>query len=249
MSTLVELGGSFIDALGVVLRFFHDSVAGFAGSYAWALAIIMLTVVVRIILLPLTIKQVNSMRGMQKIQPEIKKLQNKYKVDKGLMKTDPEKYRAQRQRQQEAMMGLYKEHNVNPMGGCLPLLAQAPIFLALFRLLFTDRIPELDTARFFFIDSLAALPMQAGWGAFILIVLMAATTYYQQRQMMAKNPASAQMPQQKVLLYVLPIMLFVVSFNIPVGVLIYWVTTNGWTIGQQFVMFRNVEVETEKPKA
>ena len=253
MSGIVELGGQFIDALGVVLRFFHDATEAFAGDYAWALAIMLLTVAVRILLLPLAIKQINSMRGMQKIQPEMKKIQNKYKADRSLMKTDPEKYRAQRQKQQEAMMALYKEHNVNPAGGCLPLLAQAPIFLALFRLLFTDRIPELQDAPFFLIDSLGRLPMQAGAdgspaiGAFILAVLMGLTTFLTQKQMMASNPASSQMPQQKVLLYVMPLMLMVFSFNIPVGVLIYWVTTNLWTMAQQWFMFRNVVAETANP--
>lgn len=249
MSGLLELGGQFIDALGLVLRFFHDASVGVFGEYSWALAIMMLTVAVRIVLLPLAIKQINSMRGMQKIQPEIKKVQKKYKADRELMKTDPEKYRAQRQKQQEAMMALYKEHGVNPAGGCLPLLAQAPIFLALFRLLFTDRIPELQDAPFFLIESLGRLPMSAGpdggpaIGAFLLAGLMGLTTFLTQRQMMASNPASSQMPQQKVLLYVMPIMLAVFSFNIPVGVLIYWVTTNLWTMAQQWFMFRNVASE------
>lgn len=250
MNELLEFGGAFVDGLGVVLRAFEGFVAPFTGAWAWGFAIMLLTVAVRIILLPLTIKQVNSMRGMQKLQPEVKKLQKKYKVDKTLMKTNPDKYRAQRQRQQEAMMSLYKEHNVNPMGGCLPLLAQMPIFFALFRLLYTDRIPELDTSGFVGITSLAETPANAGIGAIVLVVLMALSTFYQQKQMMDNNPASADNPQQKILLYALPAMLLFISFQIPAGVLVYWVTTNLWTIGQQFIMFRNVsKSESTPPKA
>ncbi len=239
MGSIVELGGQFVDGLGQVLRFLNG-LMGFTGEYSWAFAIIALTVLVRVLLLPLAIKQINSMRAMQKIQPEMKKLQNKYKTDRSLIKTDPEKFKAQRQKQQEAMQALYKEHNVNPAAGCLPLLAQAPIFFALFRLLYSGRVEELDQAGFFLINSLSSFPQNAGFGAFVLVALMGATTFLTQKQMMASNPASAQMPQQKILLYVMPIMLLVFSFNIPVGVLLYWVTTNVWTMGQQWVMFRNV---------
>jgi YidC/Oxa1 family membrane protein insertase len=242
LGSLVEFGGQFIDFLGEVLRFLNGIMA-FTGEYSWAFAIILLTIAVRILLLPLAVKQINSMRAMQKIQPELKKVQKKYKVDRSLMRTNPEKFRAQQQKQREAMMTLYQEHNVNPAAGCLPLLAQAPIFFALFRLLFSERIPELDQAGFFFISSLSDLPMNAGFGALVLAALMGGTTYLTQKQMMASNPSSAQMPQQKVLLYVMPIMLLVFSFNMPVGVLLYWVTTNVWTMGQQWLMFRNVTSE------
>ena len=245
MREIIELGGRFVDGLGVVLRFLHDMQPPLTGGWAWAFAIMMLTVLVRVLLLPLTIKQVNSMRGMQRLQPEVKKIQKKYHVERSLMKTDPEKYRAKRQKQQEALMALYKEHNVNPMGGCLPLLAQAPIFLALFRLLYSDRIPELEEATFFLIDSLATPPPGAGIGSVLMVLLMGGTMFLTQKQMMASNPAASQMPQQKVLLYAMPLVLMVFSFQIPVGVLIYWVTTNLWTMGQQWVMFRNVRAEAK----
>lgn len=240
MGSIAEFGGQFVNGLGVVLRFFNDLLT-FTGDWSWAFAIMLLTLAVRVILLPLAIKQINSMRAMQKIQPEMKKIQKKYKTDRSLMRTNPEKYRAQQQKQREAMMELYKEHNVNPAGGCLPLLAQAPIFFALFRLLYSDRVPELDQAGFFLIDSLRAIPTEAGIGAFLLVALMAGTTFLTQKQMMASNPASSQMPQQKVMLYVMPAMLLVFSFNIPVGVLLYWVTTNLWTMAQQWFMFRNLD--------
>lgn len=248
MGSVVEFGAQFVNGLGEVLRFLNG-VVSFTGSYSWAFAIILLTIVVRVLLLPLAIKQINSMRAMQKLQPEMKKIQKKYKTDRSLMKTNPEKYRAQQQKQREAMMALYKEHNVNPAGGCLPLLAQAPIFFALFRLLYSDRIEELDQAGFFFIEGLSNMPLEAGIGAPILALLMGGTTFLTQKQMMASNPASSQMPQQKVLLYVMPVMLLVFSFQIPVGVLLYWVTTNMWTMGQQWFMFRNVDPQASAKPA
>jgi YidC/Oxa1 family membrane protein insertase len=185
------------------------------------------------------------MRAMQQLQPEIKKIQKKYKADRDLMRKNPDKFRQQRQKQQEEMMALYKEHNVNPAAGCLPLLLQLPVFFALFRLLYDEaRVPELAAAGFLLIESLTSTPLQAGaaaLGAWLLVVLMGATTYYSQRQMMANNPAAAEQPHMKIMLYVMPVMLTVFAVNFPIGVLLYWVTTNLWTIGQQWVMFRNIE--------
>jgi YidC/Oxa1 family membrane protein insertase len=242
----VTIWNAALDALGGLLEFFHDAFAGvpLMGAWAWAWAIMALTVVVRLVLLPLAVKQINSMRAMQQLQPEIKKIQKKYKTDRDQMKKNPEKFRQQRQKQQEEMMALYKEHNVNPAAGCLPLILQIPVFIALFRLLFDpQRVPELAEARFLFVDSLTSTPLEvgiAGVGAWVLVVLMGATTYYSQRQMMANNPAASEQPHMKIMLYVMPVMLTVFAVNFPVGVVIYWVTTNLWTIGQQWVMFRNV---------
>ncbi len=247
----MTLWNAFLDLLEQLLTFFHDTYAGLPllGAWPWAWAIVTLTVVVRVVLLPLAIKQINSMRGMQQLQPEIKRIQKKYKTDRDLMRKNPEKFRAQRQKQQEEMMKLYKEHNVNPVGGCLPLLLQLPIFFALFRLLFDEaRVTELETARFFFVDGLTQTPwtlLGAGFtgyaGAWVLVVLMGATTYFSQRQMMANNPAAADQPHMKIMLYVMPVMLTVFAVNFPIGVVLYWVTTNFWTMGQQWIMFRKVE--------
>ncbi|HVM15901.1 MAG TPA: YidC/Oxa1 family membrane protein insertase [Egibacteraceae bacterium] len=234
-----------IDGLGVVLRFFHDTVDPLpvVGLAAWGWAIILLTFSVRVVLLPLAVKQISSMRAMQGLQPEMKKIQAKYKADRSMMRTNPEKYREKRQKQQEEMMKLYKEHNVNPAASCLPLLAQMPIFFALFTLLRDDRrVPELATEGFYAIPNLAEVPTtQMGVGVVLLIALMGLSTFLSQKQMMASNPAAAQQPQQKVLLYAMPVMLTVFAVNLPVGVLLYWVTTNVWTMAQQYVMFRNIE--------
>ncbi len=241
---------SLIDGLGLVLRFFHDATEGLVGLNSWGWAIVLLTIAVRLVLLPLAIKQINSMRGMQRLQPEIKKVQAKYKTDRDMMKKNPEKYRERRQKQQEEMMALYKEHGVNPAAGCLPLLLQMPIFFALFRLLQdAQRVPELTGAPFYIIDNLSDLANAGGVGGFMLIALMGLSTFYSQKQMMASNPASAQNQQQKILLYVMPVMLLIFAFNMPIGVLLYWVTTNVWTIVQQFVMFRNIEPEAKAAAA
>ena len=244
-----ELLNAVAEALGQVLRFLHSMVEPVTGAAAWGWAIILLTLLVRVVMLPLAVKQINSMRAMQRLQPEIKKLQAKYKTDRSMMKTDPEKYREKRAKQQEEMMKLYKEHNVNPAAGCLPLLLQMPIFFALFRLLSSDTIvPQLETARFYFAQ-LAERPNEAGFAAYLLIALMGATTFYSQKQMMASNPGSMENPQQRTMLYVMPVVLTVFAINLQVGVLLYWVTTNLWTMAQQWVMFRELDHESAAKKA
>lgn len=237
----MNLWNGVLDFLESVLTGFHDFVVPVAGDNAWGWAIIMLTVAVRVVLLPLAIKQINSMRAMQKLQPEIKKLQSKYKVDRSLMRTDPEKFRTQRTKQQEAMMGLYKEHGVNPAASCLPLLAQMPVFFALFVVLARGRVDELDGASFYLVSDLTQFAGEAGLGAYLLIAAMAGTTFLTQKQMMRTNPAAAEGPQ-KILLYVMPVMLLVFSVRMPVGVLLYWVTTNIFQATQQWFMLRDVKV-------
>ncbi|HWH33055.1 MAG TPA: YidC/Oxa1 family membrane protein insertase [Egibacteraceae bacterium] len=238
-----ELLTSVAEALGEVLRVLHSLVEPVTGAAAWGWAIILLTLLVRVVMLPLAVKQINSMRAMQRLQPEIKKLQAKYKTDRSMMRTDPEKYRERRAKQQEEMMKLYKEHNVNPAAGCLPLLLQMPIFFALFRLLSsTEIVPQLNTAGFYFAQ-LAERPTQAGLGAWALIALMGYTTYFSQKQMMASNPGAAENPQQRMMLYLMPVVLTVFAVNLQTGVLLYWVTTNIWTMAQQWVMFRGLDHE------
>ena len=229
---------ALLDALTGVLEYFHSLVAPATGLNAWGWAIILLTVAVRIVLLPLAIKQTRSQRAMQSLQPEMKKIQAKYKADRGLMKTDPDKYRDLRAKQQSAMMELYKEHGVNPASGCLPLVAQLPIFFALFSVL--RGFEGLREGQFYLLPTLTDPPSVVGATSYFLLLLMGLTTYYSSRQMMAATPGGgdAQQQQQKIMMYVMPVMLVVFSWNMPVGVLLYWVTTNIWTIGQQFVMFR-----------
>ncbi|MEX1178397.1 MAG: YidC/Oxa1 family membrane protein insertase [Nitriliruptor sp.] len=241
----------FEQALGGLEQLFS-----FTGEASWGWAIIGLTLVIRLLLLPLAIKQIRSMRAMQAIQPQMKAIQKKYKADRDLMKKDPEQYKAKKQKMNEEMMALYQAEGVNPAASCLPLLAQAPVFFALFSILRGDRASELAGESFYFFTSLVpeegltALVSAAGWPGWLLIVTMAATMFVSQKQTMARQTATGgdnpMAQQQKVLLYVMPVFLAVISFNLPLGVLLYWVTTNAWQAVQQWFMLREVEHEVEE---
>jgi YidC/Oxa1 family membrane protein insertase len=239
----------------------HDLLVwvGMSGGsgWAWVLSIVGLTIVIRILIIPLFFKQIKAARGMQLVQPEMQKLQKRYKG-----KTDP----ASRQKMQEEMMALYREHGTNPFASCLPILLQMPIFFALFRVLNSlGPLSQGDYPR----DSIGPLTQELAqeaetstlFGAPIsetflssdlittrivtvfLIIAMSATTFLTQRQLTMKNmpPSALQGPmaqQQKVLLYVLPLIFAFSGVNFPIGVLIYWTTTNLWSMGQQFYTIR-----------
>jgi YidC/Oxa1 family membrane protein insertase len=200
------------------LQFFADL------SGDWGLAIIMLTIAVRIVILPLTIKQTKSMYEMRKIQPKLKKLQEKYKKDK--------------QKLQEEIMKFYKEHKVNPLAGCLPLLLQLPIMFALFRVLI-----RLEDERFLFVLPNISLSASAAQGElvllaqapyYLLVVLMVITTYIPSK-MMSTDPQ-----QDKMMLFMSVFMAFI-GWSLPAGVLLYLVVSQVWTIGQQYVSIRGAE--------
>ncbi len=218
------------------------------GGAAWVLSIVGLTLVVRAALIPLFVKQIKSSRNMQLIQPKVKELQKKYGHD--------------RERLAQETMNLYKETGTNPFAACLPLLVQSPIFIALFRLLdqaqknhtangfmTTEQATSLANAKLFgtipisatFIHNQGLVSVQIV--AAILVVAMTATTFTTQRQLMSKNmPADAMSgpyaQQQKMLLYVLPVAFAAGGVAFPIGVLVYWTTTNLWTMGQQFYVIR-----------
>ena len=224
-----------------------------SSGWTWALSIVGLVIVIRIILIPLFVKQIKASRGLQLVQPEIKKIQAKYKG-----KTDQES----RQKMTQETMALYKDTGTNPFASCLPILLQAPIFFALFRVL--NSIPKNGTHIGALTDTLRAQADRATlFGSpisatfinsdltstkiltVILIILMSASTFTTQRQLMMKNmPASAMdnpfAQQQKVLLYVLPLVFAVSGVNFPIGVLLYWLTTNVWSMGQQFYVIRRM---------
>lgn len=241
-----EFGQTILGVFSSILGWIHDSVEPLFGVHSWGWAIVGLTVLVRVLLLPLAIKQTRSMKAMQKLQPQIKALQDKYKTDREMMRKDPEKYKARRQKMNEEMMALYQREGANPAASCLPLLAQAPVFLALFWTL-RDEV-ALRGAPFYFVTGaseggLEQLVSAAGWPGWLLIVLMSGTMFLSQKQMMARSASSSDnsmmAQQQKILLYAMPVILAVVSFQFPLGILLYWVTTNVWQIAQQAIILRD----------
>jgi YidC/Oxa1 family membrane protein insertase len=225
-----------------------------ASGWTWALSIIGLVIVIRIILIPLFVKQIKASRGMQLIQPEIQKIQKKYKG-----KTDP----ASRQAMTQETMALYRESGTNPFASCLPILLQSPVFFALYRVLRNiaqsnphaigpfslSLIHQADRATLFgarlsdkFIgaETLSTQILTA-----VLIVLMSLSTFTTQRQLMQKNMPAAALDnpfakQQKMLMYILPFFFFITGPNFPIGVLLYWLTTNVWSMGQQFYVIRRM---------
>lgn len=232
---------------GIVLL--HGVFEPMFGAHAWGWAIIGLTLVIRVLLLPLAIKQTRSMREMQALQPKVKAIQERYKTDRSMLKSDPDKYKSQKQKMNEEVMALYKEHNVNPAAGCLPLLLQAPIFFALFRVLQAEEMAvngsavDFASQTFYVFSPLgeAANASIWGWG---LIVAMAITMFVTQWQMQGRTQGDTA-TQQKVLMYAMPLFLGFVAQGLPIGVLLYWVTTNIWQLGQQQIIFYEVAHEDD----
>ncbi len=249
--------GSFIMTplyylISVVLVGFHEVLGKVfepGSSWAWGLSIVGLTLVIRAALIPLFVKQIKSSRNMQLLQPKVKELQKKYGHD--------------RERLAQETMALYKETGTNPLASCLPLLVQMPIFWALFRLIdhaagqehqghgvLTQTLAKSFANAPFFGGTLSASFTNDGGhisvkiAAGVLVVLMIATTFMTQRQLMAKNMPPGAMTgqyaqQQKMLLYVLPLVFGVGGIAFPIGVLFYWTTSNIWTMCQQFYVIRN----------
>lgn len=238
-------------AVSWVIKTIHSLLSpifGAASGVSWSLAIIGLVILIRIILIPLFVKQIKSQRALTALQPHLKEIQKKYKDD--------------RQKQSEEMMKLYKEHKTNPLASCFPILAQAPIFFALFTVLngigknppiahgvLTDKdVVNAAQAKFFgapisetFLGSTNGTVKLV---TVLLIAFMSLTTFTTQRQLMVKgmpkmdSSNNMMLQQQKIMLYLFPIIFAVSGVNFPIGVLIYWSTTNLWTWGQQFYVIK-----------
>lgn len=204
-----------IDVANAVLKFFHDNV-----GLSWGMSIVAITVCTRAILIPLTYKQIKGMRAMQALQPQIKELQEKYKNDK--------------QRMQQEMMRFYKENKVNPFASCVPLLAQLPVFITLFYTLRTELPNDIGCgsggctagqASFLFVHDLTS--SAHGAELIVLLVLYVGTQLASGFFMSVTADKS-----QRMMMFVLPLIFvpFVISF--PAGLIVYWITTNLWTIGQ-----------------
>ncbi|WP_082589107.1 membrane protein insertase YidC [Nostocoides sp. Soil756] len=244
-----------------IMYSFHQALTAIgmpeASGWTWGLSIVGLVIVMRAAMIPLFVKQIKASRKLQLIQPEMQKIQKKYKG-----KNDPES----RQAMTQETMDLYKKEGTNPFSSCLPILVQSPFFFGLFRVL--NGLQKISTGE---TDPIGPITKQVAsqaerasiFGAqlsdhflgadrlstqivtIVLIVLMSATTFTTQRQLMTKNmPQSALdspfAKQQKMLLYVFPLVFAVSGVNFPIGVLIYWFTTNVWSMTQQFYVIRRM---------
>ena len=207
-----------IDIANEVLEFFHDSV-----GLSWGGAIIALTIVTRALLIPLTYKQLKGMRALQALQPQIKEIQAKYKND--------------RQRMQQEMMRFYQENKVNPFASCIPLLAQLPVFITLFYLLQNELPDDIgckagecgSEASFLFISDLTT---KAAGGELIALLVLYVGTQLISGMVMALTADKSQ----RVMMFVLPFIFVPFVINFPAGLVLYWITTNIWTIGQQYTI-------------
>src|SRR5215218_2088577 len=205
-----------IDACQWILEFWHDLIGNFPGSWGWS--IILLTFTVRLAILPLTFKGVKSMQRLQVLQPKIKEIQARYKDD--------------RQRMNQEVMAFYQREKVNPLGSCLPLLLQIPFFIALFSLLrsSTFKTDIASNPGFLAIDNLSKTVTEPALLA-VLIVLYVGT----QLAASAVTAISAD-PTQRRIMFALPFVFVIFIINFPAGLIVYWITTNVWTIGQQLLV-------------
>lgn len=203
-----------IDAADAVLTFFAEN-AGFG----YGVAIILLTFVTRIVILPLSLRQIRSMRSLQAYGPQIKELNERYKDDP--------------QRKQREMMEFYRENNINPLASCFPLLLQLPVFFALFSLLrsqsFKEEVLAYGDPGFLFIPNLTDKAVGAVLVTLIIVYFVT---------MVASMAVSAQQAEgaQRVMLFALPVIFTPFIIGFPAGLIVYWITTNVWTIGQQYVV-------------
>jgi len=215
---------------------------------SWSLSIMGLVILIRVLLIPLFVKQIKSQRALTALQPHMKEIQKKHKDD--------------RQKQSEEMMKLYKEHKTNPLASCFPILAQAPIFFALFTVLNgIGKHPPVahGVLTQHDVDSAAqatifGAPISSTFlgttnstvkiVTIVLIAFMSLTTFTTQRQLMLKgmpkmdSSNNMMLQQQKIMLYAFPVIFAISGVNFPIGVLIYWSTTNLWTWGQQFYVIK-----------
>ncbi|HEY1332546.1 MAG TPA: YidC/Oxa1 family membrane protein insertase [Actinomycetota bacterium] len=266
----VEIVQEVLNGIGAALARIYDLIPNYG------IVIILFTLGIRVLLLPLGIKQVRSMQAMQAIQPKIKELQQKYKGNK--------------QKQQEEMMALYREHGVNPLGGCLPMLLQLPVLIALFAVLkvpggvehipanssLHEAIVHQTSGVYFLGANLLCSAREAGTDVavqsssgkpagdithldcsgsnpvlvripyYLFALLMIGTTFYQQRQMQRASPTNQQ---QQTLTRILPLFFGVWGYLFPAGLVVYWTTTNLVQIGQQHFMLpkKGSQPEPEKP--
>ena len=214
------LGIPVIDQLEAIMRhvllWFHTSL-----GFTWAWSIVATTVCVRMLLVPLTIRQIHSMQSLQKHAPEMKRIQQKYKAD--------------RQKQNEELMKFYRENNINPAASCLPMLFQLPVFIALYYTLKHYKFPPgSDLSFLHFIPSIAD-GTTAHWGGFVLLVV-----YVASQMVSSLFMAPTTQKSQRIVFVLMPLVFVFVIARFPAGLVLYWVTTNLWTVGQGLITRRLV---------
>jgi YidC/Oxa1 family membrane protein insertase len=225
----LEFFSSIFSPIESLLRFVLESLfaitsaAGFA-SYGWA--IILLTIIVKMALYPLTVKQVKSMKAMQELSPKMKKIQEKYKDNPQMM--------------QQKIGALYQEAGVNPLAGCLPLLIQMPILMGMYYSLYNFSYPTPESAYFLWMTS-----MSDPDPLYILPVLSALTTFLQQKM----TTTDSNNPQMKMMMFIMPLFIGWISINFPSGLVLYWVTMNVVQIVQQWWMYRGDNAAPKKEAA
>jgi YidC/Oxa1 family membrane protein insertase len=212
MVPLANIFQPLIDVANSVLTFFYDNI-----GVSWGISIILLTIVTRLLILPLSLKQIRSMRSLQAHQPEIKKIQERYKDD--------------RQRQQREMMAFYQENKINPFASCVPLILQLPVFIALYQLLRSDTFnTEIAHSPGFL--GISDLSVKATGATLVILLVLYFVTMVGSTSIMA---ASAE-GSQRLLMFALPVIFTPIIINFPAGLVVYWITTNIWTMGQQWVV-------------
>ena len=184
------------------------------GLVSYGYAIILLTIIVKFLLYPLTVKQVKSMKAMQEIAPKMKKIQEKYKDNPQVM--------------QQKVAALYKDAGVNPLAGCLPLLVQMPILMGMYYSLYNLEYPSADAAQFLWLPSLSQADPY-----YILPILNVLTTFYQTRQ-----TSDMSNPQMKMMMLIMPLFIGFISLTFPSGLVLYWVVMNLCQILQQWWIYR-----------
>ncbi|MDO8211460.1 YidC/Oxa1 family membrane protein insertase [Conexibacter sp. CPCC 206217] len=226
-----------IDVLEQVLLFFHDTI-----GVGWGLSIIFLTITVRLLLLPLTLRQVKSMQRLQLLAPELRRIQARYRDDK--------------QRQQQEMMKFYRENRVNPLASCFPLLFQLPFFISLYYMLRTDLRMDIcgQTAKACAdatVANFASVGAKPGTEGFLFIpdltgratgaVLVVLIVLYVGTQIASGLLSTASMDRnQRMIMLALPVVFVAFIINFPAGLMLYWITTNCWTIVQQLIVRKTV---------
>jgi YidC/Oxa1 family membrane protein insertase len=215
----IQLAPQFlVEIVNNVLQFFHDN-----AGLSWGGAIIALTVCTRAVLIPLTYKQLKGMRALQALQPQLKEIQAKYKNDK--------------QRMQQEVMNFYKENKVNPFASCIPLVAQLPVFFTLYQVLRTELPADIgckagecgSEASFLFIPDLTA---KATGGVLVALIILYVGTQLISGMMMSVTADKSQ----RMMIFALPLIFVFFIVNLPAGLILYWITTNIWTIGQQYTI-------------